>query len=426
MNLNKKFLDAAEKIGMHLCRAAFWHDKRCNWIGRSIREINPTINTIYNKSLACDIYDGTGGIALFFSSLYCYTKKRDYCEAAYGAINHALSQASELPPIGRFSFFTGKLGIAYTSAKIGYDLHDDNLIENGMHLLNELQDNFEKEHLMDVISGNASGIPALLGLYEVFKDEKILNLAILLGDELIETATKESYGLSWDYRVNGIKSSSHNLTGFSHGAAGIGHSLLELYRITEESKYLESAENTFLYENHWFNEQINNWPDFRSDGRDSNGRDHRNKSVFTYAISWCHGAPGIGLSRIRAYDIMKDPKYLLDSQASLKTSTLALEERISSNKLFDFSLCHGLSGICETLLYAAQIFKDSTYKSLAEKVGLYGIEKYDENGLSWPCGIYKAGETPTLMLGLAGIGYFYLQLIDSLKISNPLMVLDNG
>jgi hypothetical protein len=30
------------------------------------------------------------------------------------------------------------------------------------------------------------------------------------------------------------------------------------------------------------------------------------------------------------------------------------------------------------------------------------------------------------MLGLAGIGYFYLQLNGSLKISNPLMVLETS
>jgi lantibiotic biosynthesis protein len=420
MNYGKTFLSAADKIGSHLCRTAFWHNKKCNWIGRAIKEINPMTNSIYNKSLACDIYDGTGGIALFLSNLYRYTKKNEYRETTEGAINHALSKASELASICRFSFFTGKLGLAYISAKIGNDLDESNLIQNGLDLLNELRDNFEKEHLTDVISGNASGIPALLGLYEVFKDENILDSAILLGEELIKTATKESYGFSWDYRANGVKSSSNNLTGFSHGAAGIGYSLVELYRVTEESKFLEAAENAFAYENHWFNGEVNNWPDFRSDAKNP-----QNKSVFTYAIAWCHGAPGIGLSRIRAYDIIKDSKYLLDSQAALKTSAEVLEEIIGGKEPFDFSLCHGLSGICETLLYASQVFKDSTYKSLAERVGLYGINKY-ESGSSWPCGINKAGETPTLMLGLAGIGYFYLQLIDSIKISNPLMVLDTG
>jgi hypothetical protein len=61
--------------------------------------------------------------------------------------------------------------------------------------------------------------------------------------------------------------------------------------------------------------------------------------------------------------------------------------------------------------------------SLFLKVGHYGIEKYHNTYLPWPCGIKGAAETPSLMLGLAGIGHFYLQLYDSLKISNPLMLI---
>ncbi len=193
-----------------------------------------------------------------------------------------------------------------------------------------------------------------------------------------------------------------------------------MYRITKESIFRDAAENAFSYENHWFNGEINNWPDFRS-----SGRDQRNKSESTYAIAWCHGAPGIGLSRIRAYDVIKDTKYLLDSEFSLRTSVQFLEKAINSDYFFDFSLCHGLSGICEMLLYANKIFKDRTYKSIVDKVGRYGIEKYDKNELSWSCGI-KGGTTPGLMLGLTGIGYFYLQLTDSSRISNPLMILDNN
>ncbi|HJS64664.1 MAG TPA: lanthionine synthetase LanC family protein [Nitrososphaeraceae archaeon] len=424
MNYDNIFLDTAEKIGIHLCKTAFWHEKRCNWIGKAIQEIAPMVHSIYLKSLGCNVYDGTAGIAFFLSTLYRYTKNDDYRETTEGAIIHALSKVNELSSTSRFSVFTGKLGIAYVCTQIGNNLDRNIFIEKALDILRELQDNFEKEHLMDFISGNASGIPALLNLYDFYKDEKILNLSVLLGDELIETATKDSYGWSWDYRANGVKLCSHNLAGFSHGAAGIGYSLLELFNITKDTKYLEAVNNAFSYENHWFSEQNNNWPDFRSDGQGA-----ANKSELSYAVAWCHGAPGIGLSRIRAYDLIKDTKYLVDSQAALKTSVMNLEQILNSNSnpnFIDFSLCHGLSGISETLLYADSIFKDGAYKSVAEKVGLYGIEKYVSKGLPWPCGIRKGGETPSLMLGLAGIGYFYLQLNGSLKISNPLMVLETS
>jgi lantibiotic modifying enzyme len=127
--------------------------------------------------------------------------------------------------------------------------------------------------------------------------------------------------------------------------------------------------------------------------------------------------------------LTRDTKCLDDSQAALKTSAMNLEQIIINNSnpnFTDFSLCHSLSGIFETLLYANSIFKNRTYKSVAERVGLYRIENYRSNGLPWPCGISKGGETPSLMQGLAGIGYFYLQLNTSLKISNPLMVTETS
>ena len=115
------------------------------------------------------------------------------------------------------------------------------IIEKALEILNKLYNKFQATHLMDVISGNASGIPILLEMYRFFKDGKIIELADTLGDELIDTAIKESYGWSWDNRVNGIISSSNNLTGFSHGTAGIGYALLELYNVTKETKFLRSS-----------------------------------------------------------------------------------------------------------------------------------------------------------------------------------------
>jgi lantibiotic modifying enzyme len=61
------------------------------------------------------------------------------------------------------------------------------------------------------------------------------------------------------------------------------------------------------------------------------------------------------------------------------------------------------------------------YESLATDVGLYGIDNYTKSGLTWPCGI-QTGQTPDLMLGLAGIGYFYLRLCDPQDIPSILII----
>jgi hypothetical protein len=43
-------------------------------------------------------------------------------------------------------------------------------------------------------------------------------------------------------------------------------------------------------------------------------------------------------------------------------------------------------------------------------VGEQGIEQIERQDLRWPCGVTDGDETPNLMLGTAGIGYFYLRL----------------
>jgi hypothetical protein len=41
-----------------------------------------------------------------------------------------------------------------------------------------------------------------------------------------------------------------------------------------------------------------------------------------------------------------------------------------------------------------------------------GIQRYLLPRAPWPCGVPEGGETPNLMLGIAGIGHFYLRLYD--------------
>jgi lantibiotic biosynthesis protein len=57
-----------------------------------------------------------------------------------------------------------------------------------------------------------------------------------------------------------------------------------------------------------------------------------------------------------------------------------------------------------------------------------GIERYERTGLMWPSGINDPSgttpgqqETPGLMLGLAGTGYFYLRLANPMTMKSILV-----
>jgi lantibiotic modifying enzyme len=90
-----------------------------------------------------------------------------------------------------------------------------------------------------------------------------------------------------------------------------------------------------------------------------------------------------------------------------------------------FSLCHGLAGNGEILLYGLQVLRSEWGRQagLAIEVASTGIEAYSKPSSAWPCGIDDC-ESPGLMIGLAGIGRFYLRMRDSAIPS--VLVLDPG
>lgn len=429
---NKAFLETAQNIGTRLCQLAFWHNSRCNWVGRSLDELIEE-GPPSTKALSSEIYEGTGGIAIFLSNLYvCTNKKNDeYRRTAEGAISKSLSGIDSIPQISRFGLYNGQAGVAYAAATIGEQLNNQRLIESSLRIVQRLASNKEADHLFDIISGAAGAIPALLKIHAITNDRKALDLAIGLGDKLILTAVKEQYGWSWDYKASGLKSATHNLTGFSHGAAGMGYALLELYNITSKKEYLDAAEFAFQYENWWFSVQNKNWPDFRRDDDDREvaiANLEKEEENPRFSVAWCHGAPGISLSRLRAHQILKNEKYLNDIRAALYTTTqvaMGIGDKDKNVQYGNFSLCHGLAGIGEILLCAGQILNDETYRSLAIDIGKYGVEKYSKLSLPWPCDT-RIGETLGLMIGISGIGNFYLRLLCQNKISSPLIITSNN
>jgi lantibiotic modifying enzyme len=87
---------------------------------------------------------------------------------------------------------------------------------------------------------------------------------------------------------------------------------------------------------------------------------------------------------------------------------------------YDYSLCHGLAGLSELFLLANHILSDNTHESLIESIAHNGIKKHGKD-LSWKCGI-GSDHPPGMMLGLSGIGYFYLRLYDYKKIPSILLI----
>jgi lantibiotic biosynthesis protein len=256
----------------------------------------------------------------------------------------------------------------------------------------------------DLISGKAGGIAALVILRRYHPGLALDGLLEELGDDLIRCAEPGYGGLSWS--SPGIPA-QHNLTGLSHGAAGIGYALLELFRITGAERYRKAAQAAFDYERYWCDKRNGNWPDFRDIS--NLAATHRASRATRYVSYWCHGAPGIALSRVRGFQLLKDESLRSDALVGLSTTILTCRQWLET-RTGNYSLCHGLAGNAEVVRFTSMAGLDESTVPVRvwDFVARAGIERYGQPEVSWPCGV--GGEAPGLMIGLAGIGYFYLSL----------------
>ena len=363
-----RFLEVAWSIGARLCRDAMWDGDRCNWLGDSLEGW-----TVAHRSFGPDLYAGTSGIALFLATLNRFAPDPIVAQTAMGAVRQAISRAEDVAADVRPSLYAGWIGIALALVRIADLLDEPSLREEALALV-DAQGGRDPSSL-DVMTGAAGAVLGLLALGRV------------------EEARRHAARLAAHEFRDG------DLTGFAHGAAGMALALLE-------SGFHDAARRGFAYERRWFSPERQNWPDLRPFVSPDPRRP-------VYAAVWCHGAPGIGLSRLRAYERTGDETYRGEAEAALATTMAASAD--------NFSLCHGLAGNAELFLDAADVLHDPRYLTVAELVADRGIQAFHLPRNPWPCGVTGGGETPGLLTGLAGIGWFYLRMHDPAAVPTVLV-----
>jgi lantibiotic biosynthesis protein len=278
------YLAASNDIGRRIAEGVIWHNGRCNWVGAEPleRQIGGYQPPLSYKALGPDLYAGTSGVALFMGELYAATNEAAYRRIAIGSIRQSLGQLDSVPNSARLSLFSGSIGILFAAVRVAGCVEDSALQEQAANLLAELIDTQLTSSEFDLMSGYAGAIATLIVLHAVLGDARLLDAAVRFGDELIKIADKCDGCYSWQsYSVRNY----HNLTGFSHGAAGAAYALLELHEATGTDAYRKAALCAFAYERRHFQASETNWPDFRRDP------DSRRPRRFPCQSFWCHGAP---------------------------------------------------------------------------------------------------------------------------------------
>jgi len=302
--------------------------------------------------------------------------------------------------------FDGWGGIAYTWLHLGLLWQEEGLIAKSLGTLPKIEELIGRDEDLDLIRGSVGGIVPLLGLYRVTNERRALELARRMGDRIVDSARPYRKGVCW----NTASFPVHPLTGFSHGNSGFAWALLELYGVTGDERYRETAIRALAFEQEFFSVEEQNWPDLRNARWDLGTRDYKDIPCNT---AWCHGASGIGLSRLRMLPYLKTPEVLEDIR-------IAVEATLRSGFGVNHCLCHGDLGNLELLILAGQTLENPDWLAAAERLTRQALASMDEKGCR--CGVPFYVETPGLMDGLAGIGYGLLRLAEPNRVPCVLML----
>jgi lantibiotic modifying enzyme len=368
-------------------------------------------------ALGPELYTGTAGIGFFLAQLSTRIDLVEARETARGAIRQALHRSDRVPAkLGR-SFYSGLVGIAYAAAQVGMLTEEPRLVEDGLRLAHRAVVP-RNNNLLDVIGGNAGALVPLLWLARLPGAERLADAAIAFAEELAAAATRRDATWCWNNdRACGAGVGPTPLCGLAHGAAGMGLALIEVGVACGRDDWVEGGLAAFLYEDQLYDARHENWPDLRERNNRYDGTNAPDRP--TFMVAWCHGAAGIGLTRLRAVQLL--PERRAELLAGAKRALHTIMQHLRTLPTYsDASPCHGRAGLAETLLFGTQILDDSQYANHARRMWRQLIRTNGE--VPWRCGVPSGRYNPSFMLGHAGIGYALLRAADPRSTPSLLLV----
>lgn len=349
------------------------------------------------------LYEGRAGTALFFAALFHATGDRRHAIAARETLRPLVDRLK--CPEGRKRLVQelplgGTLGIGslvYCLCRCGEFLGLQDLINAAERLTSEIpKAQIANDKDLDLMKGAAGLVASLVTASQVSGRTLFLDRAVEAGERLLSSRTVTSSGRrAWQ-----IPTEDRPLTGFSHGASGIAHALLELSEASGRSRFRDAATEAIEFENEHFISEAGNWADLRK----LNGKESRDQRTLTM---WCNGAVGIGLSRVHAGRLCAAPaSWHEDTERAIATGSN------ESASPLDHCCC-GQFGRIELLISAASVLQQPERLEAARTLAASTLNRAADGGYRISTGdAVRAAVSPAFFTGLAGIGYQLLRLSD--------------
>ena len=401
--IGQRLIDGAEKRG----EGFFWKS-----VITEDQELNP-------DSFQENLYQGSAGIALFFLELFDKTGKRVYGDIGFAALETLFDFCAQHPSSDP-SFFIGRGGVSIPFLR-AYGLTGDCRFKDKAQQLVEpfLSSEFDCQ-VSDLLNGRAGSILALMHLLSSTGDQRFLPVIDRELGRLINAAQSGKEGVYWDRDPGHIS----GLCGFSHGAAGIGFVLMEAGSYFNNPVLFEMADRAFAYEMSFFSEEFG-WPDLRKFYSSETEKQvfyrQYQKGNFSFFSNfgqmnvWCHGAPGLGLSRIRAFELTGKKAYLHQYRQAYD-QFIKKFENLSYHTGINYTYCHGLCGDWDLLLEGFRVLDDPSLRQPVDQQAQAVLAQL-ETGQAFVSGfpIDDPFEDPSMFMGLAGIGHALLRAANPAK-----------
>lgn len=347
-------------------------------------------------------FDGIAGIALFIGEAGLATKDCRLLSSAHLLMWVAIRAGRSVTPFNH-SFFSGRLGITVVALRIAEIVDDKPLHRAALELIGCQRLAAETDRGLDVLSGAAGAIPALLSLGARLRRDQLIDYAARLGKQMLRRAQHEPGGWSWpsDERIR-----YRNLTGFGHGASGYASGLAQLYSVVGDPGFAVGCTRAVEYERQFLTTS-GNWLDTRHhalvrqlqntgapESTDSWAQCRRTEVSNETRPGWCYGAAGIAISRLRVAQALGDT-------AARKECDIALAAaRAAMPSMRDASFLHGIAGILE-----AHLVSYSASNALADWLAARqcgdSLLAASEKSMDWK---------ESFSLGRAGVGLSLLRL----------------
>ncbi|WP_244227180.1 type 2 lanthipeptide synthetase LanM family protein [Corallococcus aberystwythensis] len=384
-------LAGAVQLGELLAARAIHGARDVTWIGVSLQDLERRRWGL--SPLRTDLFDGVGGLALFFGYLAAVTGREDFAALARKAAVPVREQwrAPESQDSLGVGALSGRASHVYVLSHLAVALGDTALLDEVHAGLDSMETKIDADTSLDLIAGVAGCALVLTRLHQQTGSAEALRLARRCGERMLQTASDSEHG----GRAWVVPAAGRTLTGMAHGAAGFIWALLELATLTGDERYREAANQGLAFERALFVPERGNWKDLRT------SKEGEPMVPGGFMTAWCNGAAGGVLARLLSLRHQDDARLREEIHAGLATV---------QREGFGVShcLCHGDVGNLEVLHLAGEVLGNETWKQAARSRAARVLAQGQDG--AWRCGLPRFTEAPGLMLGLSGIGMGLLRL----------------